>query len=251
MIYLKSQEEIEKMRKAGAILKSVKQKLKKAIEPGITTEHLDKLAQKAIKAEGGSAGFKTVEGYKWALCTPVNEQIVHTPPSDYRLKENDVLTVDMGVMWEGFHSDSAFTVSVGRTPTSEIADFLSAGSEALEAAILKAKESAHIGDISAAMESFLKDRGYSVSHDLTGHGIGRDLHEDPLIPCFSDDAISDTPEIKNGMALAIEVIYCMGKDCRIKSEKGKEWSIVTRDGSISACFEETVAIYNSKTTTLT
>lgn len=250
MIRYKSEAEFKKMRTAGAILKDVLVLVGEQVKPGVTTEQLDMFAESAIIKAGGEPGFKRVKGYDWATCMCVNRQVVHTPPSKYQLKNGDVLTFDIGVYVEGLHTDAARTVIVGQNKDSDVEMFLEAGKKAHIAALSAAKEGNRIGHISAAIEKNIKESGYFIIKELTGHGVGQDLHEDPYIPGYVRGAIDDTPQIKRGMALAIEVIYAKSTD-KIASEKGNSWSLITADSSLAACFEDTVLIENNNTSILT
>lgn len=252
MITYKSPEEIAIMKKCGAILGDAMRHVVGLVKPGVTTLSLDTAAREFIVAHGAESSFTKVEGYKWTTCMPVNEQVVHTPPSSKAvLKNGDVLTIDMGAYLKGFHTDHAVTVVVGGNASKEISDFLEAGKTALKNAIAQAKIGNRIGHISDAMGSVIADAGYTVMRQLTGHGIGKELHEDPFIPGFLDRPVEKTMKLKPGMTLALEIIYSMGKSPEIAYENGNDWSIITADKSISACFEHTVALTSENTLVLT
>ncbi len=252
MITYKSPEEIAIMKKCGEILRDAMRHVVGLVKPGITTLSLDTAAREFIKAHGAESSFTKVEGYKWTTCMPVNEQVVHTPPSSKTvLKNGDVLTIDMGVYLKGYHTDHAVTVVVGGNASKEISDFLEAGKTALKNAIAQAKIGNRIGHISDAMGSVIADAGYTVMRQLTGHGVGKELHEDPFIPGFLDRPVEKTIKLKPGMTLALEIIYSMGKSSEIAYENGNDWSIITADKSISACFEHTVALTSENTLVLT
>ncbi len=250
MITYKTEQEIQKIAKGGAILKNVLGEVINTVKPGITTKELDEKAEKLIYKQGGSPGFKRVKNYRWTICSPVNEQVVHTPPTSRALENGDVLTIDCGVFYEGFHTDAAKTVVVGKSTQATIAKFLEVGKKTLQQAISKAILGNRIGHISGAIESGIRANNYQVIKELTGHGVGRQLHEDPLIPGISSADVNKTPELKAGMVLAVEVIYSFGTD-KITYESHNDWSIKTADGSISACFEDTIAITKKKTLILT
>ena len=250
MIIYKTDAEIEIMRVGGEKLKAVMKQLIPRICAGITTYDIDILAKKYIKEQRADISFNKVDGYKWAVCVPINEQIVHTPPTKRVLKDGDVLTIDIGSYYKGFHTDHAITIVVGGKPTPEIEKFLQTGREALKLAIEQTRLGRRIGHISEAIEKKISSAGYAIVKQLTGHGVGRNLHEDPFIPGYVTNNIGKTMELKSGMVLALEVIYSMGNG-HIAYEDGQEWSIITEDKSMSACFEHTVAITNKNTLVLT
>lgn len=246
----KTWDELQIMMQCGKILKTTVDELVPLVKEGITTLEVDKKATELIHKLGGEVSFSKVPGYKWATCLPVNEQIVHTPPSDYRLKEGDVLTIDIGAFLKGFHTDYATMVVIGGKPDPEVKKFLDVGEKALENAIKVAEKAEYLGEISESIENDIYGNDYFILHELTGHGIGRELHEAPYVPGVLDRPIKSTPKIKDGLAVAIEVIYSMGTE-HIKHEDGNSWSIVTSDGSLSACFEKTIAFFDKKMFILT
>ncbi|QQG44704.1 MAG: type I methionyl aminopeptidase [Candidatus Roizmanbacteria bacterium] len=250
MIHLKTKEELEIMKQGGDILKSVVSQVIPNIKPGIKTEDIDNEAERLIKKQGALPSFKEVEGYYWTTCLPINEQIVHTPPSKRILKEGDVLSIDIGVYYKGYHTDWATTLIVGQKKDEKHKKFLEVGKSTLKKAIEKAKIGRHLGEISALIQKEIEGNGYFVVKELTGHGIGCKLHEEPYIPGFLDKSVKQTPIMKSGLTMAIEVIYSEGTEEMIY-EPGENWSIVTKDGSISACFESTVALSDKKTFILT
>lgn len=250
MIKLKTEQELILMKESGRRLRIVVDKLKRLIRPGITTIWLDQKAERLIKSAGGEPSFKKVSGYRWSTCLCVNEQVVHTPPSNRVLKEGDVLTLDVGMFYRGWHTDYAESFVVGKNTDWKIKKFLKAGKLTLNKAIEKVKIGHRLGEVSQTIEQEIKAHGYHVIKELTGHGIGRRLHEDPIIPGFLDKPIDKTMIIKDGLTVAIEVIYCLGKP-QIVYEDGNRWSLMTFDRSLSACFEHTVAVTDSKTIILT
>ena len=241
MIDYKTEEEIKIMSEGGKKLKQILERLIKFIKPGITTLAIENEAQRLIKEEKAEVSFDKVEGYQFATCLPVNEQIVHTPPSKRVLKKGDLLTIDIGLYYQGFHTDCAKTMVVGEEEKGEIKRFLDTGKKALKKAIEKIKVGGYLGEVSKAIETIIKKNGYFVIKKLTGHGIGKDLHEDPFVFGFLDRSVEKTLKIKPGLVLAVEVIYSMGTE-EMVFEKDNDWSIVTKDGSLSACFEKTVAV---------
>ena len=250
MITYKTDAEIETMRVGGEKLKRVMEQLVPQIHAGLTTNDINTLAEKYIQEQEADISFNKVKGYKWAVCVPINEQVVHTPPTKRILKNGDVLTVDIGAYYRGFHTDHAITLVVGGKSTPEIDVFLQVGKEALQLAIEQAQVGKRIGHISQAIEKKVVGAGYTIMKQLTGHGVGKELHEDPFIPGFASKPIEKTMKLRPGMVLALEVIYSMGS-ADIAYEENQEWSIITADKSMSACFEHTVAITDKNTLVLT
>jgi len=250
MIRIKTEKEIEVMKEGGRRLREIVKKLLAMVKPGITTKEIDQKAEEMIKKSQGKPSFKTVKGYSWSTCLPVNEEIVHSPPSDRLLKVGDILTLDIGLYFGGFHTDWATTVGVGEVKDKKIKKFLEVGKRTLMKAIEAATVGNYIGDISYTIEREISKNSFFVIKELTGHGVGRELHEDPLIPCFLDRPIKKTPPIVNGMTLAIEVIYSMGSaNCSYR--QGDKWTLITNDKSLAACFEHTIAIIRNKPLILT
>lgn len=250
MIDLKTPREIKIMEDGGKRLREVAETLLSHIKPATTTQEIDSEAEKLIKRHGGEASFKSVKGYRWTTCLPINEQVVHTPPSGRVLEKGDVLTLDIGMYYHGFHTDYADTIIVGDTQKDEVKRFLTIGKNTLAHAIQIAKAGNHIGHISSVIESEIRGSGYFILKELTGHGIGRKLHEDPFVFGYLDKPVEKTPLIKPGLVIAIEIIYSMGSE-QIVYEKGSDWSIKTADSSLSACFEQTVAVTDKNTLILT
>lgn len=250
MINFKNEKEIETIKKSTQRLKEVIKRLLPTIKPGITTKSIDQKAEKLIKECGGEPSFKKVKGYHWSTCLPINEEIVHTPPSDRILKSGDILTLDTGVYYHGYHSDWATTVVVGEAKNEKTKKFLEAGKQTLYEVIKQARVGNYIGHISYAIEQEILKNGFFVIKELSGHGIGKELHEEPLIPCFLDKPIKRTAKIENGMVLAIEVIYSMGSTT-IEYKQNNHWSLATADKSLAACFEHTIAIVKNKPFILT
>lgn len=249
-IHLKSKEEIETMMEGGRILRESVQELLPQIKAGMTTEQVDDIATKLIKSKGGEISFDKVPGYSWATCLPVNEQVVHTPPSNRVLQNTDVLTVDIGVYYGGLHTDYATTIVIGGTASPEVERFLEVGRASLDKAIEKAAVGAYLGEISQSIEEDIYGNGYHILEELTGHGIGKDLHEAPYVPGFLDRPVEKTYRIESGLVIAVEVIYSMGTE-DIAHEKGNEWSIISADKSLTACFEKTIALFEKKRFILT
>lgn len=250
MIKYKTDEEIKIMQAGGLRLRKVVKELMPQIKAGMTTLQIDNQAENLIKRMGGESSFKRVPNYYWSTCLSINDQIVHTPPSKKVVKSGDILTVDIGMFYQGYHTDYSDTFVVGNKTDKETNKFLNTGKNALIKAIGKAKKGNRLGDISQSIEQSIKKEGYFIIKELTGHGVGKDLHEEPFIPGFSDRPIKDTMLIKTGLVIAIEVIYAKSTG-EMKYEKKDDWSIATADGSISACFEHTVAVTDTNTIILT
>ncbi len=236
---LKTPEEIKIMAEGGVKLRRVKNALAKAVKAGVSSLDIENLAKKLIAEEGAEGSFDKVPGYRWLTCISVNEQLVHgIPKKETVFKDGDVVSVDVGIYYKGFHTDTSTTVGINLTPDSS--KFLEIGRRALNAAIAEVKPGRHIFDISEAIQDIIEGAGYSPIRALVGHGVGRELHEEPQIPCFVPRASGRGEQIVPGMALAIEVMYAKGG-----SEVGllpDGWTIAMRDGKISALFEETVAV---------
>jgi len=198
--------DIEKMKQGGQIAGEVLDRLIATVQPGMTTLALDALAEEWIVARGGESAFKKVPGYRHTLCTPVNNEVVHAIPNDRKLEKGDVLTIDLGFYYQGLYTDTAWTVIVGTHPTPEVKKFLDTGQKALFAGIKQAKSGNHIGDISFAIEKALAQGNYGIVDCLTGHSVGRELHQDPLVP---NEGMKKGVGVKlePGIALAIEPIY--------------------------------------------
>ena len=235
MIPIKSSKGIELMKEGGFIAAIALKKVIENIHSGIKLVELDQIADSFIEQSGAEASFKSVEGYSYATCININEGIVHGLPSNYEVKKGDIVSVDLGVLFKGFHTDLSYTLEVESDRES---GFLEAGKKALEKAISKCVGGNRIGDISVAIQETIEKAGYNVSRELVGHGVGEDLHEDPFIPGYGRKG--EGPVLAEGMVFAIEVIYQKGEHDITIDEDG--WTIKTADGSLSALFEHTVAI---------
>lgn len=247
MITPKSKEEIEIMRQGGRKLSQVKDVLRSMIKPGATGIDLERQANEEILRLGGKPSFKMVKGYHWATCININEGIVHGIPNDIVFRQGDLIKVDVGLFLKGFHTDSAFSVSLGNVDR-QTKKFLSTGQKTLLKAVKKAAAGNKISDISKTIEESLKKQGHSPTRELTGHGVGRKLHEEPMIPCLWDGTQKDEL-ICEGATLAIEVIYTYGSPKLVLGDDG--WTIKTKDGKIAGLFEETIAVINGKPEVLT
>lgn len=240
MIKIKNNKEIEDIKQGGKILSDVVRELVSYAKPGVTEIELDKLAERLIIEKGGKPGFKMVEGYNYTLCVSTNDQVVHGIPTNYILKNGDLVGLDCGVFYKGFFTDMSDTILIGKKDK-EIDKFLNIGKKALDMAIKQAKVGNRIWHISKTIQEIVEGSGYSVVKSLVGHGVGRDLHEDPEIPGYILDDMKNTPLLKPGMVLAIEVIYNMGK-ADVTREMDDNWTIKTKDKSLSATFEKTIAV---------
>jgi methionyl aminopeptidase len=246
LIVLKSSEEIEKMTRAGCIVGEVLESIKGMIQTGMTTKEIEVFADGRIRALGGKPAFKGYRGYPASICTSVNEEVVHGIPSSRRLKDGDIISIDLGVYYDGFYGDGAFTAAVGKIDQ-ETAALLRITEEALTLGIENAIEGRRISDISFAIQSHAEKHGLSVVRTFVGHGIGRELHEEPQIPNYGPPGKG--PRLKRGMTLAIEPMVNAGSgEVRIL---GDGWTAVTTDGKKSAHFEHTVLITAEKPEILT
>jgi methionyl aminopeptidase len=238
VIILKSSAEIQKMRRAGRIVAATRQKVVEAVRPGVTTAKLDRVAEEHIAAEGGIPNFKGYRGFPATICTSINEQVVHGIPGKRVLKEGDLVSLDFGAIWEGYHADSAITVFSGEPPSSEAEKLVRVTEESLQAAISQVREGRRLSDVGYAVQQVVEGAGFSVVREYVGHGIGQSLHEDPQIPNYGEPGRG--VELKPGMVLAIEPMVNMGGwETRVLAD---EWTVVTADGSLSAHFEHTVAL---------
>ena len=241
MIHIKTQKEVEIMAKGGKILSDVLFAVLAEAKPGVTELELDQLAEKMIRERGGEPGFMKVPGYKYTVCISTNDTVVHGIPTKYKLQKGDILGIDCGVYLEGFHTDMSESIIVGGSETNpEGAKLLDTGKQALNLAIEQVKPGNHIGHVSRTIQMIVEGAGYSVVRELIGHGVGRDLHEDPEVPGVLYGKIEKTPLLKPGMVIAVEIIYNMGKKGVMYADD--EWTIKTQDGSLSGLFERTVAV---------
>src|SRR3990172_7989731 len=237
MVIIKSSEEVEKMHRAGQIVAKTLNVLSEHIQPGITTMELDAIAEGEIRKAGAIPSFKGYRGFPASLCVSVNEEVVHGIPSHKKLKEGDVVSLDLGAIWQGVHGDAARTVTVGKAADQGM-QLMRVTEQSLMLGIEQARAGNRIGGIGHAVQSFVEGHGYSVVREFVGHGIGRNLHEDPQIPNYGNPG--QGPRIKMGMVLAIEPMVCMGRpEVEIMSDN---WTAVTRDRSLAAHFEHSIAI---------
>lgn len=235
--------ELSLIRQSGKISSQVLKKVLQNIKVGISGLELDAIAEKEIDRLGGQPSFKTVPGYKWASCITINEQVVHGIPTERLIEEGDLVSVDLGTVYKGWHTDCAWSVLVrGKGERGEETKvkqkFLEIGEQALWEGIDQAVDGNRVGDISNAIQSRVEGAGYSVVRSLVGHGIGRNLHEDPQIPCFGEKGSGI--KLQSGMTLAIEVIYTSGKADVMLDKDG--WTFKTTDNSWGGLFEMTVIV---------
>jgi methionyl aminopeptidase len=236
MVIIKSDEEIGTMRECGKVLAAILDKLRTEIRPGIKTAQLDMIMAKETEKREVIPSFKNYRGFPANLCVSVNDEIVHGIPGERVLQEGDIVSLDAGVKLNGFHTDAAITVGLGRI-SKEAEKLIAVTEGSLKSGIAQAISGAWIGDISSAIQNYVESKGFSVVREYTGHGVGRDLHEEPPIPNF---VVGKGLLLRKGMALAIEPMVNVG-DWHTKLASN-QWTVLTADGSLSAHFEHTIAI---------
>ncbi len=245
-IIIKTEDEIAAMRQAGRIVAMILKKIAEQIRPGMETKELDIIAEKELKNHGAKSSFKGYRGFPANLCVSINDEIVHGIPGNRVLREGDIVSLDFGAICNGFQGDAALTVGVGRISRKAEA-LIETTNGALKASIGAARAGAKLGDISYAIQDYAESRGYSVVREYTGHGIGRDMHEEPQIPNFG---LPDSgPALKKGMTLALEPMVNAG-DWRTRVGDDR-WTVFTADGSLSAHCEHTIAITDGEPEVLT
>ncbi|HSG29595.1 MAG TPA: type I methionyl aminopeptidase [Candidatus Krumholzibacterium sp.] len=237
MIIIKTEPELDLMRKSAGILKDAFVEVGKAVRPGVTTGELDGIAEEYIRSRGGVPAFKGYQGYPAAICASVNEQVVHGIPGQRKLEEGDIVGVDMGVIFKEFYSDATRSYAVGEIDE-DARRLMKVTKEALDRGIDKARAGNHLSDISHAIQRHAEENGYSVVKVLVGHGIGRQMHEEPQIPNFGPPG--QGPVLRAGMVLAIEPMVNAGGHEVLTLED--RWTFVTVDGKLSCHFEDTVAV---------
>ena len=238
MIILKSTEEIMLMRRAGRIVADTVERLMGEVRPGISTGDLDAIAERLIRESGALPSFKGYRGFPGTICTSLNEQIVHGIPGGRRLIPGDILKLDVGCIWEGYHSDSAVSVFVGGPPSDEATKLVRVTEESLEAGIAALRAGQPLSDVGRAVQQVAEGAGFSCVREYAGHGVGRALHEDPSVPNYDDGRRG--PLVKPGLVVAIEPMVNVG-DWRTRV-LADDWTVVTRDRSLSAHFEHTIAV---------
>ena len=246
MIFLKTEDEIELMRKANLLVGRTLAEIGKVIRPGVTTKELDKIADEYIRDNGAIPTFKGFPNpygpaFPAAICTSVNEQVVHGVPNDEPLKEGDIVSVDCGTLLDGFNGDSCYTFMVGEV-SEEVRTLLRVTRESLYLGIENALAGRRIGDIGYAIQQHCEGHGFGVVREFVGHGIGREMHEDPAVPNYGRRG--NGTMMKNGLCIAIEPMITMGtREVYLMPDK---WTVVTRDGKPAAHFEHTIAIHHGK-----
>jgi len=248
MIILKSPDEVAKMRVAGSIVADTIDTVLASVGPGVSTADLDAVAEAFIRERKATPSFKGYRGFPASICASLNDEVVHGIPSPKRvLKEGDVLSLDFGAIWDGYHADSAVTVFVGEPPSAEAEKLVRVTEEALEAGISQIRPGGRLSDISHAVQQVVEGAGFSVIREYVGHGIGRNLHEDPQIPNYGLPGRG--PELRPGLVVAVEPMVTMG-DWRTRV-LADDWTVVTADGSLAAHFEHTIALTESGREVLT
>jgi methionyl aminopeptidase len=239
MINCKSQAELDKMRRSGQVVRQVLDAVKALVAPGVSTMDLEHAAEEKIRELGAKPAFKGYHDYPCVLCTSVNNEIIHGIPSEKRvLKEGDIVSIDCGVVMDGYYGDSAITVPVGQSLSPELKKLLDVTETSLKKAIAEVRLGKTVGDVGAAVQEYVEANGFSVVREFVGHGIGTRLHEDPQVPNFGTRGHGT--RLREGMVLAIEPMVNIGKPgTRVLDDK---WTAVTEDGSYSAHFEHTVAV---------
>jgi methionyl aminopeptidase len=238
MIDLKSAAEIDRMRRAGRIVAATIDRVLAEVRPGVTTAHLDRVADEVIRAENATPSFLGYRGFPATICVSINQQIVHGIPGQRALVEGDLVSLDFGAIWEGYHADSAVSVFAGEPPSDQAEKLVRATEEALAAGISQIREGARLSDVSHAIQQVAEGAGFSVVREYVGHGIGRSLHEDPQVHNYGPPGRG--PEMKRGLVIAVEPMVNLGGwETRVLADG---WTVETADGSLSAHFEHTIAI---------
>ena len=251
-IEIKSEKEIDAMRQAGKIVAEILKTLTKQVKPGMKTKELDIIAERELKRLDAESSFKGYRGYPATVCVSINDEIVHGIPGGRVLKEGDIVSLDFGAIYNGFHGDAAVTVPVGEV-SPEARRLMETTRTCLEKGIAAARDGAKLGDVSAAIQNYAESRGYSLVREYTGHGIGRKMHEDPQIPNCTEPPYGlqpgTGPVLKKGMTLALEpMLNAGGWRTRVADD---QWTVLTADGSLSAHFEHTIAVDNTEPEVLT
>jgi len=246
MIAIKRPEEIERMRRSGRVAARVLSAVMEHVQPGISTQELDELASRLMRKMGARSAFLNYRGYPRSICVSINEEVVHGIPGSRRIKEGDIVSIDVGVIYDGYIGDNAATVVVGNVAP-EILRLVQTTEAALYAAIDRIRPGRRLGEVGHAIETTARRAGFSVVREFVGHGVGRRLHEDPPVPNFGPP--ESGPVLVEGMTLAIEPMFNLGTDAVVVREDG--WTAVTADGSPSAHFEHTVAVVNGGAEILT
>jgi methionyl aminopeptidase len=238
VILFKSPAEIERMRRAGRITAATIDRLVPEVKPGVTTAKLDAIAEEFMRREGATPSFKGYRGFPASICTSINQEVVHGIPGKRRLQEGDLISLDVGAVWEGYHGDSAVTLFVGEPPNDQAEKLVRVTEESLEAGIGVLKPGNRLSDVGNAVQQVVEGAGFAVVREYVGHGIGRALHEDPQIPNYGEPGRG--PEVRPGLVVAIEPMVIAGDwPTRVLAD---DWTVVSVDGSLAAHFEHTIAI---------
>lgn len=248
MIIIKNSNEVQKMQKAGKIVAKVLSVIGESISEGITTAEIDRIASRIIKENNGIASFKGYGGFPASVCTSVNDQVIHGIPGNYRLSDGDIISVDVGVLYDEFHADSARTFAVGNI-SEEARTLIEVTEQSFFQGLKECREGNRISDISSAVQSYAEGKGFSVVRNFVGHGIGRSLHEDPEVPNFISRVPSRNPRLAEGMTIAIEPMVNQGSCDVVTLNDG--WTVVTKDGRLSAHYEHSVAVTKDEAVLLT
>ncbi len=252
VIEIKSEQEIALMRQAGKIVAEVLKILTERIQPGMKTKEMDIIAERELKRMGAESSFKGYRGYPATICASVNDEIVHGIPGDRVLESGDIVSLDFGAIYHGYHGDAAITVPVGEI-SPEARRLIDTTRDTLKIGIAAARPGAKLGDICAAIQNYAESKGYSLVREYTGHGIGRKMHEDPQIPNTTRPPYGlqpgTGPVLKKGMTLALEpMLNTGGWQTRVADD---QWTVLTADGSLSAHFEHTIAVNDTEPEVLT
>jgi methionyl aminopeptidase len=247
MIVFKSPEEIDRMREAGRVTALAVARLMGEVRPGMTTAALDAIADDVFRSNGCTPSFKGYRGFPGSICTSVNDQVVHGIPGSRVLREGDLISLDVGAVFEGYHGDSAVTVFVGEPPSDQAEKLVRVTEESLEAGISQLRVGGRLSDVGHAVQQVVEGAGFSVVREYVGHGIGRALHEDPQIPNYGEPGRG--PVIRPGLVVAVEPMVNAGEwPTRVLAD---HWTVVTADGALSAHFEHTIAVTESGPEVLT
>ncbi|MGB9723570.1 MAG: type I methionyl aminopeptidase [Chloroflexia bacterium] len=247
-ITIKTAEELRRMREAGRIVAGVLALLQERARPGMRTAELDALAEAYIRRHGAVPSFKGYRGFPASICVSINEEVVHGIPGPRRLRRGDVVSIDVGAIYEGMHADAAITFGLGEV-SAEAKHLMRVGQEALSRAIEQMRPGKRLSDISWAIQSYAESQGAAVVRQYTSHGIGREMHEDPILPNFGPPGRG--PVLRPGMVLAIEPMLCAGSYEVDDSRRGDGWTVVTVDGRLSVHYEHTVAVTEGEPEILT
>lgn len=246
MITIKSASQIDKMKKAGEVVALTHELMRKNICDGVTTKELDRIAEEFIRSKGAIPSFKNYNGYPASICASINDVVIHGIPDNTRLKNGDIIGIDIGAFIDGYHGDSANTYGVGDI-SEQAADLIDAAKRGFEEGIKMAVAGNRVGDISAAIQHYVEGRGYSIVREFVGHGVGAQMHEEPEVPNYG--RVGHGPRLCSGMTLAVEPMINAGKRNVVMLDD--EWTIVTEDGSLSAHYEHSIAITKDEPILLT